>query len=180
MARSPIAGSGPFGTTASADAAENARWTTETAALVRLTKQANPRALVIGYSTGASAVSEWRVDCVDLESIAKEGFPRCLGWIDQSWGGGWNEVGIREGGFWNTPYLGWTYQLGYVLAHSAQLAGTPTRHYILTETFDAWEDWDVIHTAPRRLRWGIWAYLHAALKTPGEPGDAARVLYFLG
>ena len=155
---------GPYGTTASTDAAENARWTTETAALVRRTKQANPRALIIGYSTGASAVGEWRVDCVDLETIAKEGFLDA--WIDQSWGGGWNEVGIREGGFWNTPYLGWTYQLGYVLAHSAQLAGTATRHYILTETFDAWEDWDVIHTAPRRLRWGIWAYLHAALKTP--------------
>lgn len=156
---------GPFGTTASSDSAENMRWTTATAALVRFTKQANPEALVIGYSTGASAVSEWRVDCVDLEAIAKEGFLDA--WIDQTWGGGWNEVGIREGGFWNTPYLGWTYQLGYVLAHSAQLAGTPTRHYVLTETFDAWEDWDVIHTAPRRLRWGIWAYLHAALKTPG-------------
>ena len=156
---------GPFGTMASTDSAENARWSTATAALVRLTKQANPRVLIIGYSTGASAVSEWRVDCVDLEAIAKEGFLDA--WIDQSWGGGWNEVGIREGGFWNTPYLGWTYQLGYVLAHSAQLAGTATRHYVLTETFDAWEDWDVIHTAPRRLRWGIWAYLHAALKTPG-------------
>ena len=25
---------------------------------------------------------------------------------------------------------------------------------------------DVIHTAPERLRWGIWAYSHAAVKTP--------------
>ena len=156
---------GPFGTTASPDAAEDARWTTATAALVRLTKQANPRALVIGYSTGASAVGEWRVDCVDLEAIAKEGFLDA--WIDQTWAGAWNEVGVREGGFWNAPYLGWTYQLGFVLVHSAQLAGTRTRHYVLTETFDAWESWDIIHTAPERLRWGIWAYLHAAVKTPG-------------
>ena len=40
------------------------------------------------------------------------------------------------------------------------------RHYHLVETFDAWESWDVIHTAPERLRWGIWAYSHAAVKTP--------------
>jgi hypothetical protein len=46
------------------------------------------------------------------------------------------------------------------------LADTKVRHYPLIETFDAWEDWDVIHTAPERLRWGIWAYSHAAVKTP--------------
>ena len=46
------------------------------------------------------------------------------------------------------------------------LADTPVRHYHLTETFDAWESWDVIHTAPERLKWGIWAYSHAAVKTP--------------
>jgi hypothetical protein len=155
---------GPYGTTASPDPEADAKWTSSTADLVRFTKQANPRALVIGYSTGASAVGEWRVDCIDLESIAKEGFLDA--WIDQSWAGAWNEVGVREGGFWNAPYLGWTYQLAYVLAHSAQLAGTNTRHYILTETFDAWESWDVIHTAPGRLRWGIWAYLHSSVKTP--------------
>jgi hypothetical protein len=155
---------GPYGTTASPDPLADAAWTASTADLVRFAKQANPQALVIGYSTGASAVSEWRVDCIDLESIAKEGFLDA--WIDQTWAGAWNEVGVREGGFWNAPYLGWTYQLAYVLAHSAQLAGTKTRHYILTETFDAWESWDVIHTAPGRLRWGIWAYLHAAVKTP--------------
>jgi hypothetical protein len=156
---------GPFGPAASADPAADAEWTTDTAALVRFAKQANPRALVIGYSTGASAVGEWRVDCVDLEAIAKEGFLDA--WIDQSWAGAWNEVGVREDGFWNAPYLGWTYQLGYVLVHAAQLSGTRTRHYVLTETFDAWESWDVIHTAPERLRWGIWAYLHAAVKAPG-------------
>jgi hypothetical protein len=36
----------------------------------------------------------------------------------------------------------------------------------LVETFDAWESWDVIHSAPEKLRWGIWAYSHAAVKTP--------------
>lgn len=155
---------GPYGLTASPNPEEDARWSRDTAALVRFTKQANPRALVIGYSTAASAVGDWRVGCVDLEAIAKEGFLDA--WIDQTWAGAWNEVGVREESFWNSPYLGWTYQLAYTLVHAAQLADTRTRHYILTETFDAWESWDTIHTAPERLRWGIWAYSHAAFKTP--------------
>jgi len=50
--------------------------------------------------------------------------------------------------------------------HSAILADTKVRHYPLVETFDAWESWDVIHSAPERLRWGIWAYSHAGVKTP--------------
>jgi hypothetical protein len=156
---------GPFGPAASSDPAADAAWTADTAALVRFTKLANPSALVIGYSTGASAVGEWRVDCIDLEAIAKEGYLDA--WIDQSWAWAWNEVGVREDGFWNAPYLGWTYQLASILVHGAQLANTRTRHYVLTETFDAWESWDIIHTASERLRWGIWAYLHAAVKKPG-------------
>ena len=40
------------------------------------------------------------------------------------------------------------------------------RHYTLVEAYDAWEPGDVIHVAPERLRWGIWAYSHAAVKTP--------------
>ena len=71
-------------------------------------------------------------------------------------GGAWNEVGIREGSFWNAPTKGWTYQLAYMLMHAAILADTKVRHYPLVETFDAWESWDVIHSAPERLRWGIW------------------------
>ena len=35
-----------------------------------------------------------------------------------------------------------------------------------SKPFDAWESWDVIHSAPERLRWGIWAYSHAGVKTP--------------
>ena len=155
---------GLYGETAPADPALVAAWSAATGDLVRETKLANPEALVIGYSNAASAVADWRVNCVDLEAIAREGFLDA--WIDQTWAGAWNEVGQRRSGFWNRPSTGWTYQLAYVLLHAAALADTTVRHYTLTETFDAWESWDVIHTAPGRLRWGIWAYQHAFVKTP--------------
>ncbi|MDR1393601.1 MAG: hypothetical protein LBJ62_06510 [Bifidobacteriaceae bacterium] len=155
---------GPFGETASPDPEVVQEWSDATGELIRQTKLAAPEALVIGYSNAASAVADWRVNCVDLESIAHQGFLDA--WIDQTWAGAWNEVGQRENTFWNEPLLGWTNQLGYVLGHAVALAGTPVRHYTLAETFDAWESWDIIHTAPARLRWGIWAYLHAFLLTP--------------
>lgn len=134
------------------------------AALVRELKTANPQALIMMYSNAASAVGDWRANGLDLESVAKEGYLDIF--VDQTWAGAWNEVGLRETDFWNNPLLGWTYQLAYLLLHAAILADTKVRHYPLVETFDAWEDWDVIHTAPERLRWGIWAYSHAAVKTP--------------
>jgi hypothetical protein len=155
---------GPFGRTAPADPAVLAGWSQGAADFVRCLKQANPRALVVGYSSGACAVADWRVNCADLETIARQGYLDA--WIDQTWAGAWNEVGVRKDSFWNTPFLGWTYQLQFVLMHAAVLANTKVHHYVLTETFDAWESWDIIHTAPERLRWGIWAYHHAALKTP--------------
>ena len=138
--------------------------TADVAALVRETKQANPAALVMMYSNAASAISDWRSNGLDLESVAAEGYLDI--WVDQTWAGAWNEVGIRDHAFWNAPTKGWTYQLAYMLTHAATLAKTKVRHYPLVETFDAWESWDVIHTAPEKLRWGIWAYSHAAVKTP--------------
>lgn len=155
---------GPYGATAPTSPELVAQWSAATAALVRETKLAAPSCLVIGYSNAASAVADWRVNCVDLESIGHEGFLDA--WIDQTWAGAWNEVGQREDLFWNLPLQGWTNQLGFVLLRAAALADTPVRHYVLTETFDAWESWDIIHTAAQRLRWGIWAYLHAFVKTP--------------
>jgi hypothetical protein len=155
---------GPFGQTASKDPAQVAEWSKATSDLVKQVKTSNPEALVIGYSSAASAVADWRVNCFDLEAIAKEGY--LDGWIDQTWAGAWNEVAQRPEEFWNRPTLGWTYQLSYMLVHGAVLANTKAHHYFLTETFDAWESWDVIHNAKERLRWAIWAYSHAAVKTP--------------
>lgn len=159
----PYSRNGPWG--AVAPSAEVIRQATDAvAALVKETKLANPDALVMMYSNGSSAVADWRSNGLDLETIAKQGYLDI--WVDQTWGGGWNEVGVRDGSFWNALAKGWTYQLGYMLTHAAILADTKVRHYPLVETFDAWEDWDVIHSAPGRLRWGIWAYSHAAIKTP--------------
>jgi hypothetical protein len=134
------------------------------AALVKETKLANPDALIMMYSNGSSAVADWRANGMDLEAIAKQGYLDI--WVDQTWAGAWNEIGVRDGSFWNSLTKGWTYQLGYMLTHAAVLADTKVKHYPLIETFDAWEDWDIIHSAPGRLRWGIWAYSHAAVKTP--------------
>lgn len=154
---------GPQGAVPS-DPVAAARWSKAVATFVRATKLGNPKALVIAYSNAASAISDWRVNCVDFEALASEGYLDAF--IDQTWAGAWNEVGVRDGDFWNLPILGWTYQLATVLLHAAILAKTKVRHYVLTETFDAWESWDIIHTAPERLRWGIWAYHHATVKTP--------------
>ena len=67
----PYERSGPFG--ALAPAPEVIRSSTAVvAALVREIKQANPQALVMMYSNAASAVADWRSNCMDLESIAKK------------------------------------------------------------------------------------------------------------
>ena len=133
-------------------------------ALVRETKTANKAALIMMYSNAASAIGDWRSNGLDLERVAKEGYLDIF--VDQTWAGAWNEVGVRHDNFWNYPTLGWTYQLTCNLMHAAMLYGTKVRHYPLIETFDAWESWDVLHTVPKRLRWGIWAYSHASVKTP--------------
>jgi hypothetical protein len=159
----PYSRNGPWGAVApSPEIIHQA--TDAVAALIKDTKLANPDALVMMYSNGTSAVGDWRANGMDLEAIAKQGYLDI--WVDQTWAGAWNEVGVRESDFWNAPTMGWTFQLGYMLTHAAILADTKVKHYPLVETFDAWEDWDIIHSAPQRLRWGIWAYSHSAVKTP--------------
>ncbi len=157
---------GPYGNTASSDTSQNNSMSRATGDLIRLSKLANPKALIIGYSYAGSAVGEWRVNCVDIEAIAKEGYMDA--YIDQSWSGAWNEAGERhyEDNFWSYPKLGWTYHLNYILMHGAMFAETKVKHYFLTDIMDAWESWDIMHTAPDRVKWGIWAYSHAAIKTP--------------
>jgi hypothetical protein len=116
----------------------------------------------MGYSNSASAVADWRVNCFDLEAIAQEGYLDV--WIDQSWSGANNEFGVR--GLWSVPFKGWTQQLAYILVHGAVLADSKVRHYVLTEGVDSWEPGDVFRMVPLRWKWGVWAFHHAAVKTP--------------
>ncbi len=53
------------------------------------------------YSNAASAVADWPSNGFDLETIAKQGYLDI--WVDQTWAGAWNEVGIRYKNFWNNP-----------------------------------------------------------------------------
>jgi hypothetical protein len=131
---------------------------------IQAVKGANPSVWLMGYSNSSTGVADWRVGGFDLESIAKEGFLDAF--IEQTWSGAWNETGQRKETFWNYPTRGWTAQLAFTLLHGAILAESRVRHYTLVEAYDAWEPGDVIHVAPDRLRWGIWAYSHAAVKTP--------------
>ena len=71
--------------------------TASVAALIRETKTANPNALVMMYSNAASAAGDWRCNGLDLERVAKEGYLDI--WVDQTWAGAWNEVGVRHDNF---------------------------------------------------------------------------------
>ena len=154
---------GPWGASVP-NPARAAAITAAVGGMIRAIKLANPRALTMMYSSAATATGDWRGNGLDLEAVARGGYLDIF--VDQTWAGAWGEAGVRQQTFWNAPILGWTYQLAYMLEHSAVLATSNVRHYHLVETFDAWESWDTIHTAPERLRWGIWAYSHAAVKTP--------------
>eukprot|EP00756_Hemistasia_phaeocysticola_P008598 Hpha_TRINITY_DN14673_c2_g1::TRINITY_DN14673_c2_g1_i1::g.48514::m.48514 len=155
---------GPFGAEASQDPARNEVWSNGFRSVFKEIKTGNPDTKVMGYSNAASAVGEWVVGLTDVETLVADGYMDA--WIDQSWSGAWQDVPTRR-----TSALGWTHQLHYILAHRAQIEGgnrrrntTFCKHYVLHDTFDAFEGWDTIHNVPQKLRWGIWAYNHAALE----------------
>ena len=96
----PYQRGGPWGLVAPSPAVIH-KATQDVEDLVRETKQANPVALVMMYSSGASAIADWRSNGLDLEAVARQGYLDI--WVDQTWAGAWNEVGVRDHAFWNAP-----------------------------------------------------------------------------
>lgn len=116
-----------------------------------------PELILIGYSSGTSAVEEWRSHGFDLERVAKAG---CLDlWVTQTWASAW-------GDYWPAHSMGFTFQLMNALVHQTMLAGTKCKHLFLVETFDAWEPWDSVHQYPSKVQWEIWGYSHEGVLLP--------------
>ncbi len=144
-----------------------AAWNGAIIAMLRRIRDNTPEMVIIGYSSGTSAVEEWRSHGFDLEQVAGAG---CLDlWITQTWASAW-------GDYWPAHSMGFTFQLQNALVQQAMLAGTPCKHLFLVETFDAWEPWDSIHGYPCKVSWEVWAYSHAAVRMPeGRVGRSAGV-----
>lgn len=154
---------GIFGVNSSVDPKENQQWIDGYISLFREVKLGNPNAIVMGYSSAASAVGEFRVNTFDLEKLVADGYIDVF--ISQSWAGAWQD-------WWKHDVLGWTFQLSYILAHKTMIAAgnahrsKPCKHLVLIGVMDGWEPWDIIHSVPGKLAWSIWAYNLASVKTP--------------
>jgi len=155
--------SGIFGDRASKEPEKNREMSDAIIRTFRDIKKGNPDALLIGYSSGASAIGELRVNTFDLEALVADGYIDI--WIDQTWGGAWND-------FWGFERNGWTFQLAYQLQHALMISAgnenrtNPCKHYNIIAPFDAYEPWDIIHLTPDKLKWSIWAYNNAGIITP--------------
>jgi hypothetical protein len=154
---------GPDGTSTPHPPDDVASWTAAVAALCRDLKRARPNALVMLYSSAIGPTADWRVGCLDTEQLVAEGSVDV--WIDQTWGGAWQD-------WWDETWKGWTFQLAYLTHRAALIAAanqrraTPCRHYKLIQALDGWEPYDTLHDYPGKLRWAIWAFSHATAIGP--------------
>ncbi|MCC5947352.1 MAG: hypothetical protein JJT89_02760 [Nitriliruptoraceae bacterium] len=153
------------GGTTPASAAQITAWTDGVIDLVRAVKQARPEALVLLYSSGLAPTAEWRFGRLDTHRLVAAGDVDV--WIEQTWGGAWQD-------WWDAGWAGWTFQLAYLLQRGAVIAdanrerATPCKRYKLVQALDGWEPYDTFHDYPGKLRWGIWAFSHAAALADGR------------
>ncbi|WP_375385758.1 hypothetical protein [uncultured Microbacterium sp.] len=155
-----------------ADSAQVDEWTTALVAVTSTVKQRSPGTFLMLYSSGLSPTVELIYGRLDIARVVAEG--EIDAWIDQTWGGAWQD-------WWDAGWQGWSFQLSNLLARAALIeAGNrhrsePCRHYPLFQLLDGWEPYDTLHDYPEKLKWGIWAFSHAATRA-GEtyrPRDGA-------
>ena len=147
-------------------------WTESLIAATRALKLASPQTHLTLYSSGLAPTIETRFGRLDVTRVVAEGL--IDGWVDQTWGGAWQD-------WWDAGWAGWTFQLSSLLARAALIEagnrqrkeGPPCRHYPLIQLLDGWEPYDTLHDYPGKLKWGIWAFIHASAR--GERGKPIPV-----
>ncbi len=141
-------------------------WTDGVVALTVAIKRAAPDTLLILYSSGLGPTADLRFGRLDTHRLVAAGAVDV--WIEQTWGGAWQD-------WWDAGWAGWTFQLAYLLQRGAIIAdadrerATPCRRWKLVQALDGWEPYDTFHDYPGKLRWGIWAFSHAATLTVAGP-----------